>query len=329
MFVDRAKVYIKAGSGGKGCESFYAKKGFRFRRRDGGDGGKGGDVIIKADGNIYTLLDFRYRQHFKAESGKHGSSNLKKGKEGKDCLILVPPGTIIRDINQGLLIRDLNSEDERVVVAKGGNGGIGNYKKKTHATDGQLGQEKIILLELKLIADVGLIGYPNAGKSSFINIASSAKSKVASFPFTTLSPVLGVVKSPLADNRLVIADIPGLIENAHAGKGLGTEFLRHIERTKVLLFLVDMAGADGRAPWQDYSNLLKEIRLYKRELLKKPQVLVANKMDLAAAEKNLEIFRQKIKKKVFLTSCKTRFGIEELINVLFKKLSSAHKKDEK
>jgi GTP-binding protein len=319
MFVDHAKIYVKAGNGGDGCESFYFKRGMRHRRRDGGDGGNGGSIILRADENIHTLLDFRYRQHFKAEAGKRGGSNLKAGADALSRVILVPPGTIIRDIETGFLLRDLNIVSDQVTVADGGKGGLGNCKGKV-AAPGHPGQERNITLELKLIADVGLIGYPNAGKSSFLNTVSSAQSKVAHFPFTTLSPSLGVVKHPHHDERFVVADIPGLIKDAHKGKGLGIEFLRHIERTKILLFVVDMAGVDGRDPGEDYHNLLQEIGLYDRALLKRQQLLIANKMDLPQAQQNLELFRKQIHKKIYCVSCIERIGIDAVIAVLFKKL---------
>lgn len=319
MFVDRAKIYVKAGDGGRGCESFYFIRGMRHRRRDGGDGGKGGNVVIHTDVNVHTLLDFRYRQHFKAKSGKHGSSNLKKGKEGEDCIILVPPGTIARDQESGCLIRDLDKVEEQVIVARGGQGGGGNHRGKP-ATNGEPGEEKTISLELKLIADVGLIGYPNAGKSSFVNTVSKTKSKVAQFPFTTIRPVLGVVQSSLLNRRFVIADIPGIIKDAHKGKGLGLEFLRHIERTKILLFIIDMAGADGRDPIEDYFSLMREIELYDNKLLKRPRLIMANKMDIEAAELNLKKFKKTIKEKIHKGSCKTKEGIEKVVNDLFERL---------
>ncbi|MCP4649427.1 MAG: Obg family GTPase CgtA [PVC group bacterium] len=316
MFVDRSKIQVKAGDGGKGCESFYQRRPMRYPIRDGGDGGKGGDVIVKAASNVHTLLDFRYRQHFKAESGKHGSSNLKKGKNGKDCLLLVPPGTIIRDAANNHIIRDLDKIDEQVIVVKGGKGGIGNNKKKITIPECP-GQEMTLLLELKLIADIGLIGYPNAGKSSFLNAVSGAKSKVAAFPFSTIKPVLGVLKSKLSDSHVTIADIPGIVEGAHQGKGLGIEFLRHIERTKVLLFVIDMAGTDQRNPLEDYANLLQELQHYDRRLLKKPQIIALNKMDVPEAEANLKEFKHNKKKAdVFEISCKSKKGIEKLADAL-------------
>ncbi|MFH1093802.1 MAG: Obg family GTPase CgtA [Candidatus Omnitrophota bacterium] len=319
MFVDRAKIYIKAGNGGQGCESFCNKRGMRYRRRDGGNGGIGGNVIMRTDPNVHTLLDFRYQQHFKSVSGKNGSSNLKKGRDGEDRIILVPPGTIIRDNQNGLLIRDLNKENEQVIVAKGGAAGKGNHRGSP-ATEGAPGQEKIINLELKLIADVGLIGYPNAGKSSFVNTVSEAKSKVAQFPFTTIRPVLGVVKSSQSHKRFVVADIPGIIKDAHKGKGLGLEFLRHIERTKLLLFIIDMSGTDGRQPVDDYRNLINEIESYDRLLMERPRVLVSNKMDLPGAQENLKDFKIQIKEKIYLSSCVTGEGIKKITDFLFKKL---------
>jgi len=319
MFVDQAKIYVQAGNGGKGCDSFYFRRPMRYRHRDGGDGGCGGDIVIKTDPNIHTLLDFRYRQHFKADSGKHGSSNCKRGKDAESRVILVPLGTLVCDFNTGCIIRDLNIENEQVIVARGGKGGVGNAKKKI-AIAGEQGQSLTVLLELKLIADVGLVGYPNAGKSSLLNVISGAKSKVADFPFTTLSPVLGVAISSSPEKRFIVADIPGLLEGAHSGKGLGTEFLRHIERTKILLFLIDMAAVDGRDPISDYLSLQQEIRLYNPHLLKKPHLVVANKMDILQAAKNLKPFKQKVKNRVFLISCKTREGIDELIEQLLIKL---------
>jgi GTPase len=324
MFVDRAKIYVQAGDGGKGCESEYYKKGWRHARRDGGDGGHGGSIIVRADVNVHTLLDYRYQQHFKAQSGKHGGSNNKRGADASDLIILVPPGTIIREVDTGCLIRDLDKADEQVIVVRGGTGGVGNFKRH-ESTPGTPGEQVRISFELKLIADIGLIGYPNAGKSSFINKISKANSKVAHFPFTTLSPVLGVVNSSSSEARLVVADIPGIIKDAHQGKGLGIEFLRHIERTKILLFVVDMAEVDGRDPIMDYTDLLNELQSYDHLLLKKPQLIIANKMDLAQSKENLLKFKKSIRKMVYSVSCLESIGIEKVKDALFKKLAKFKK----
>lgn len=324
MFVDRAKIYVKAGDGGKGCESEYFKKGYRHARRDGGDGGHGGSIIVRSDVNVHTLLDFRYRQHFNAQSGKHGGSNNKRGADAPDSIILVPPGTIIRDVDTGCLIRDLDKANEQVIVVRGGIGGVGN-SKRFESTPGSPGEQVRISLELKLIADIGLIGYPNAGKSSFINKISNANSKVAHFPFTTLSPVLGVVNSSSSEARLVVADIPGIIKDAHQGKGLGIEFLRHIERTKILVFVIDMAGIDGRDPVIDYADLLNELQSYDHLLLKKPQLIIANKMDLPQSKENLAKFKKSIRKVVYQISCLELLGIEKVKEALFKKLTKFEK----
>ncbi|MBU1045174.1 MAG: Obg family GTPase CgtA [Candidatus Omnitrophica bacterium] len=319
MFVDRAKIYVQAGDGGKGCESEYYKKGWRHARRDGGDGGHGGSIIVKADVNVHTLLDFRYRQHFKAQSGKHGGSGNKRGADAQDSIILVPPGTIIRDANNDCLIRDLDKANEQVIVVKGGSGGIGNFKRQ-ESTPGNPGEQVRVSFELKLIADIGLIGYPNAGKSSFINKISNANSKVAQFPFTTLSPILGVVNSSVSESRMIIADIPGIIKDAHQGRGLGIEFLRHIERTKILLFVIDMAGVDGRDPIIDYADLVNELQSYDHMLLKRPQLIIANKMDLAEAKENLINFKKSVRKRIYPISCLESLGIEKIKEALFKKL---------
>ena len=321
MFVDRANIYVKAGNGGNGCDSFYFKRGMRFKRRNGGDGGRGGDIIIRTDDNVATLLDFRYRQHYKAGAGKHGSSNFKKGKDALPAVILVPPGTIVREINSGCLIRDLNKSGEQVIVAKGGFGGKGNQSGKP-ATPGGIGQEYHLSLELKLIADIGLIGYPNAGKSSLLNIISGANSKVGHFPFTTLSPILGVIKSSLPDKRVVVADIPGIIKDAHKGKGLGIEFLKHIERTKVLLFVIDIAGVDGRDPSEDYYSLIEELRSYDAQIIKRPLLIAVNKTDMPQAADNLKNFKQSVKKKIYPISCKEKSGIDVLVSALRKKLET-------
>ncbi len=318
MFVDRARINVKAGDGGDGCQSFYRDRYTRYPRPDGGHGGNGGNVIIKSSKDLLTLLDFKYKQHFKAEDGRNGSGQKKRGSNGKDYTIAVPTGTIIRDLATGLLIRDITRLDEEVIVAEAGRGGRGNSVVRL-AEKGEPGEEKQILLELKLLADVGIIGYPNAGKSSLINCISNAKSKIGDYPFTTKHPVLGVVRI-FDKNEFVVADIPGLIEGSHSGRGLGQEFLRHIERTRLLVHMIDMSLYSGRDPVSDFYTLNKELVLYSESLTKKPQILVANKMDLDGSAENLKRFKAKIKKRIIPISCKTKEGIDDLLKAIFSKL---------
>ncbi len=326
MFIDEARIYVKAGDGGDGCNSFYRDRFCRKGRPDGGPGGNGGNIIFEADENVQTLLDFQYRQHFEAARGAHGSSNHKKGTRGKDLHVKVPPGTIIKDYETSLVLRELLRAGDSVVIVKGGAGGKGNSRGRP-SEKGSPGEEKTLLLELKLIADVGIIGYPNAGKSTFISKISSAHPKIADYPFTTKEPVLGVVK--LYDSQtFVVAEIPGLIEGAHEGRGLGDRFLRHTERTKILIHLVDVAACEGRDPIGDFKNLNRELSLYSKELMKKPQVIALNKIDLPSAKDNIKIFKKSFpRKKVFQVSAVSGKGIKELLNEIYKKLKSM-KKDE-
>jgi len=310
MFIDRAKIHVKAGDGGDGCTSFYRSRSVRKGKPDGGPGGQGGDVIFTVDKNMQTLLDFHYNRHFKAERGGHGSSNNKKGKAGEDCCIRVPAGTILKDAQTGLLLRDLVGAGDRVTVAQGGAGGRGNNKRED-STPGGKGEEKEIILELKLIADVGLIGYPNAGKSTLISGVSRAKSKIANYPFTTKEPILGIVE--INDEAVAFADMPGLIENAHAGRGLGDEFLRHIERTRVLVHVVDIAARERKDPAGDYESIRRELGLYGRRVEKKPEIIACNKMDLPEAKEHLKAFEKKIRKKIFPISALKGEGIKELL----------------
>ncbi len=321
MFIDQARIYIKAGDGGDGCSSIYRDKYNRRGRFDGGPGGIGGRVILKADCNIQTLLDFQYHKHLAAERGGHGGSNNKKGRSGGDLIVLVPPGTIIRDANEGLVLRDLVKPGDEVIIAKGGMGGRGNAGGR-EATAGKPGEEREVLLELKLIADVGIIGYPNAGKSTLISKISSARPKIANYPFTTKEPVLGVVK-PHEGVSFVVADIPGLIEGAHHGRGLGDKFLRHIERTRVLIHLVDISGQEGRSPWSDYAAVGGELKLYSKELAKRPQVIALNKIDLPGSRENITAFRKKTRKKAFPVSALTGDGVKRLLNEVYKLLKKA------
>lgn len=316
-FIDEAKISVKAGDGGKGCRSFYRDKYGRYPKPDGADGGKGADIIFQADPNVQTLLDFQFRQHFKGDKGAHGGSNNKKGKDAQNLVIKVPVGTIIKDLDTNFIIRDLNKPFEQVIVAKGGIGGRGNAHNKELTTP-QQGEARHLLLELKLIADCGIIGFPNAGKSTLICALSSAKSKIASYPFTTKEPVLGVVEN--SHCHFVVADLPGLIEGANQGKGLGIKFLKHCQRSKILIHLLDMAGEAGRNPVEDFEKLNQELKFFSRDLSQKPQIIVANKMDLPQAEVNLKEFKAKIKKTIIPISAKERQGLNILISCLRKKL---------
>lgn len=324
MFVDQAKIYVKAGDGGDGCNSMYRDRYHRYGRPDGGDGGKGGNAIFEVDKNVQTLLDFQYRQHFKASSGGHGSSNHKTGRSGSDLHIKVPPGTIIKDAGGGLVLRELIRPHDHVIIAKGGEGGKGNSKSR-QAKPGSSGEEKTVVLELKLIADVGIVGYPNAGKSTLISKISSAHPKIADYPFTTKVPVLGVVRIH-EGATFVAAEIPGLIEGAHHGKGLGDRFLRHIERTKVLIHLIDIAACECRDPYKDYLNLNKELKLYSKELLSEPQFIALNKCDLDSAKDNIKNFKKHLRgKKIFAISAATGEGVKELLSAVYKEVNGFKK----
>lgn len=323
FFIDEARIFVKAGDGGKGCESFYRDKYMRYPRPDGGDGGKGGDLVFTADNHIQTLLDFKYNQHYQAQKGGNASSKGKKGKIGQDCFIRVPVGTILRDHATGLLIRDLNKEGQTVIVAKGGAAGKGNAHGRT-PTAPQEGETKVIDLELKLIADVGLIGFPNAGKSTLISNISKVKSKIASYPFTTKQPILGVVEARDGQS-FIIADLPGIIEGAHEGRGLGLRFLRHAERTKILVHLVDMGGTEGRDPLEDYLKINEELEKYSEQFNFKHKIVVANKMDLADSAKHLKRFRRKFKDiPILAISALEKNGLDKLVDFIGEILCKEH-----
>ncbi len=317
MFVDEARIFVKAGDGGNGCNSLEKFAGKKYGRPNGGDGGKGGSVIIEADNNKQTLIDFRYNKHFKATSGKQGGSNNKNGEDGRGCVIKVPPGTVIRESGTEVLLRDLRQAGEKVLIARGGAGGKGNDKKR-EATLGEKGEAKELSFELKLVADVGIIGYPNAGKSTLLSRITSAKPRIADFPFTTKSPILGVAQ--VGDFSFVIADIPGLIEGAHRGRGLGDRFLRHIERTRLLLHLVDMSGIEERDPGDSFEKLNKELGLYSSSLRSKKQVVAANKMDIPRAKELIVGFKPAGVKKVHQISALTGAGIEKLLRAVASEL---------
>ncbi len=284
-FIDYAKIFVKSGAGGKGCVSFRREKYVPRGGPDGGDGGKGGDVIIKASIQISTLLDFKYKREYYAKNGQNGMGKKMHGKSSDDLVITVPAGTMIKDADSDEVIADLTEDGDFYIAAKGGRGGLGNAHFATptkqtprYAQSGEDGDEKWLILELRLLADVGLIGFPNSGKSTLLSVISSAKPKIADYPFTTLIPNLGVVK--LKEHQgCVVADIPGLIEGAHAGTGLGTRFLKHIERTRILLHLVDVSDMSDSDPVAQYLRIRKELRIYSKELLTKPETVVATKLD--------------------------------------------------
>ncbi|MCL2330004.1 MAG: GTPase ObgE [Phycisphaerae bacterium] len=288
MFIDQAEIYIKAGKGGPGCVSFRREKYIPKGGPDGGDGGKGGDVVLIADESVTTLLDFTGRHHWIAENGRPGSGQNRSGRSGKDLEIRLPPGTLIYDRDSGRLLKDLDQPGMRVIIGHGGRGGQGNAKFATsrrqaprYAQPGEESDERWLRLELKLIADVGLVGMPNAGKSTLLSRLSAARPKIADYPFTTLEPQLGIVEVT-GYRRFVMADIPGLIEGAHQGHGLGDDFLRHIERTRVLVHLIDVHPLPGTTPPIDaYRMIRKELEAYSKELAAKPELIVANKIDLA------------------------------------------------
>ena len=303
MFVDKAKILIKAGDGGHGAVAFHREKYIASGGPDGGDGGKGGDVVFVADSNISTLADFKYKRKYKAPNGADGSGSRKSGKKGEDLIIRVPPGTVIREVQSGVVMCDMSS-DEPFVAAKGGKGGWGNCHFATptrqtprFAKAGAPGEEWEVTLELKLLADVGLLGFPNVGKSSFISVVSEAKPIIADYHFTTITPVLGVV-SLGEGTSFVIADIPGLIEGASEGVGLGHEFLRHVERCRMLIHIVDVAGSEGRDPKEDFEKINLELERFNPELAKRPQIVAGNKIDLATKEQR-EDFRKYIEDRGF------------------------------
>ena len=285
MFVDRAKIFIRSGKGGNGAVSFRREPFVPEGGPDGGDGGKGGDVIFEADENMRTLMDFRYKRKYEAENGQDGMKKKRYGKNGEDLIIKVPVGTVVIDEESGLVMKDLKKHGESFVAAKGGKGGKGNTKYATStrqapnfAEAGGFAKERNVILEMKLIADVGLVGFPNVGKSTLLSVTSNARPKIANYHFTTIDPNLGVVK--IYDTSFVMADIAGIIEGASEGAGLGHRFLKHIERTKVLIHVVDVSGSEGRDPKEDFDKINKELEQYSEKLLKKPQIVAANKIDL-------------------------------------------------
>lgn len=330
MFTDKAKIFVKAGKGGNGAISFHREKYVAAGGPDGGDGGKGGNVILKADSGKTTLMDFKYKRKYAAEVGMDGAGKRQKGKSGDDIIIRVPLGTVARDAESNRIIADLSVPDKEVVLARGGNGGWGNAHFATavrqtpnFAKNGQAGDEREVILELKLLADVGLVGFPNVGKSTILSRTTKADPKIANYHFTTLEPNLGVVD--LGDSRsFVLADIPGIIEGASEGVGLGHEFLRHIERTRILIHVVDVSGIEGRNPIEDFDVINDELSKYDMALEERPQIIAANKTDILQDEKIYNEFIDEMKNRgydVFPISAATNQGITELMNKTYEELS--------
>ena len=330
-FVDEARIYVTAGDGGKGCISFRRERFIPKGGPDGGDGGKGGDVILQSDGQLSTLLDLRYPQQFRADQGTHGKGKNRTGKNGEDLIIRVPVGTVVREDETGEAIQDLVFHGQRFVAAEGGRGGRGNARFATptrqaprYAQEGEKGQERWLRLELKLIADVGLIGFPNVGKSTLLARISAAKPKIADYPFTTLAPNLGVVAR--GDQRpFVVADIPGLIEGASGGAGLGLTFLRHIERTSLLIHLLEFSEGTSRNPVEDFRTLNDELRAYHPLLQEKIQIVALNKIDLPGVRERTPALRDAFEKMghpLFLISASTGEGVESLVESISHTLGS-------
>lgn len=342
MFVDQVKVYVKGGDGGNGMVAYRREKYVPMGGPAGGDGGNGANVVFEVEEGLRTLMDFRYKRHFKAPRGEHGMSKNMHGKNSPDMIVKVPPGTVIIDDDTQEVIADLVEHGQRAVIAKGGRGGRGNSRFATPANpapeiaeNGEPGQERYIVMELKLLADVGLVGFPSVGKSTLLSVVSAAKPKIAEYHFTTIVPNLGVVETE--DNRsFVMADLPGLIEGASEGVGLGHQFLRHIERTRVIVHVIDMSGVEGRDPYEDYLTINKELEEYNLRLMERPQIIVASKMDMPDSAENLVTFKEKLQEDypIYPISAVTREGIRELLFAIADKLEGTpefpldHEEDE-
>jgi len=320
-FLDQAKIFVKAGDGGSGSASFRREKFIEFGGPDGGDGGRGGSIICVADKNLNTLIDFRYQQHFKAEKGQDGKGKKKTGKSGKDLILKVPVGTQILEEDNNTLIEDLTKSEKKINIANGGKGGLGNVRFKSSTnrsprkkTDGENGESFWIWLQLKVIADIGIVGMPNSGKSSLLSVLTSAKPKIANYPFTTINPNLGVTN--YNNKEVTLADIPGLIEGAHEGIGLGDKFLRHIERCKNILHLIDITNENLL---ENYSKVRKELFKYSDKLMKKKEIIVFNKIDMIndkEIKKKIKIFSKKIKKKIYVISALKHKGLNNIKRTL-------------
>ena len=331
MFIDEAIIELEAGRGGNGCMAFRREKYVEMGGPFGGNGGHGGNIYFEADEGLNTLIDLRYKKKYKADNGEHGQGKGMHGKSANDLIIKVPLGTIVTDADTDLVIADIIKKDDKVLICEGGRGGRGNiaFATKTNPApafceNGEPGEIIKVKVELKLLADVGLVGLPSVGKSTIISKISAAKPKIADYHFTTLKPNLGVVKTK--DNRsFVVADLPGLIEGASLGEGLGDKFLKHIERTRVIAHIIDMSGLEGRNPYDDYLTINKELENFDAKLLEKPMIIIANKMDLEASKKNLEEFKKKVDKEIYEVSAINNDGLDKVLIKLADMLESIQK----
>ena len=321
MFVDEVIVELTAGRGGDGCMAFRREKYVAMGGPFGGNGGKGGDIIFKVDEGLRTLIDLRYQKHIKASSGENGQGKNKNGKNATDMIVKVPLGTTIKDNETGAIIGDLTKNGEEIIVAYGGRGGRGNVTLATRSNPcpsyceyGEPGENRKVKVELRMLADVGLVGLPSVGKSTILSMVTNANPKIASYHFTTLSPNLGVVTSE--DYSYTIADLPGLIEGASDGLGLGHKFLKHIERTKIIAHIIDMSGIEGRNPYEDYLTIRKELENFSPKLIQKPEIIIANKIDIESSKKNLEEFKQKVKVPIYEVSAIQNKGLDEVLKAL-------------
>lgn len=322
MFVDEVEIKVEAGDGGDGCTAFRREKYIEMGGPYGGNGGHGADIIFKVDEGLHTLLDLRYQKTIKASKGENGRGKNQHGKGAEDLIVKVPQGTVVTDLDTGLVIADLSKKDQQEVIAKGGRGGRGNTAFKTqtntapdYSEKGEEGEKKTLKVEVKMLADVGLVGLPSVGKSTIISMISRSKPKIAAYHFTTLSPNLGVVRA--SNNRsYVVADLPGLIEGASQGEGLGDKFLRHIERTRVIAHVIDMSGSEMRDPYEDYILINKELKEFNEKLLDKPQIVIANKMDIPGAKENLEEFKRKVDAEIYEVSAAINQGLDKVVNHL-------------
>ena len=322
MFVDEVEIKVEAGDGGDGCTAFRREKYIEMGGPFGGNGGHGGDVIFKVDEGLHTLLDLRYQKSLKGQKGENGRGKNQHGKGAEPLIVKVPQGTVVTDLDTGLIIADLSKKDQEEIIAKGGRGGRGNTAFKTqtntapdYSERGEEGEKKTLKIEVKMLADVGLVGLPSVGKSTIISMISRSKPKIAAYHFTTLTPNLGVTKA--SDGRsFVVADLPGLIEGASEGEGLGDKFLRHIERTRVIAHVIDMSGSEMRDPYEDYLLINNELKEFDPKLLEKPQIIIANKMDLPDAKENLGKFKEKVTDEIFEVSAATNTGLQKVVDRL-------------